>query len=638
MSEKEHVIIGTAGHVDHGKSALVKALTGKDPDTLPEEKLRGMTIELGFVFMEIPGYEKQIVFIDVPGHERFVKTMAAGASHIDAALFVIAADEGICVQTREHFDILKLLGLETGMIALTKSDLVTAPQLVELTCRVSDFVKDSFLENSPVVPVSAVTGAGLADVRAELQAIGRRVKERRNSGFFRMPIDRVFTMHGFGTVIAGTILSGEVKTGDKLEILPEGISVKVRGIQVHNEKKDKSGMGKRTALNLQDFKKDLLRRGQCAVFPGTFSPSIRLDVKLDILKSAETEVKQRERVRLHIGTDEVIARVALLEDNKIIPEGSGLAQLILESPTVALRGDRFVIRTLSPLMTVGGGLILDGSPEKHKRFDAQVIEGLRKLEQGTEQAAEQVFLNSGFQPKGPREVAMILGENEQTTEGAIQSLFKSGILTKASDEKAGSWLHARKFEELSRNMVSLLKSHLKANPHYLFMPYSDLRSQFLKTGEAQAFKAVLDNLCRGHILYQKGSSVGLVGYELKLKPREEELAVRIERIFKSSGFDAPLEEDVATELELDGNLFKNILAGLVQQGKLVRLSNKVIYHREVVEKATEMVLGRIRENGGITIAVLRDELALSRKYAQAILEYLDRVGVTRRVEDRHVMK
>jgi len=382
MAEREHVIVGTAGHIDHGKSALVKALTGIDPDTLPEEKERGLTIELGFVFLDDPSYEKQIIFIDVPGHEKFVKTMVAGASNVNAALFVIAADEGISVQTREHFDILRLLQISVGMIALTKSDLVDQARLAELKEEVARFVAGTFLECAPVIPVSAVTGAGMAEVKKALLDIGRRVRERPDSGFFRLPIDRVFSIKGFGTVIAGTVLSGEVRVGDRIEIYPDKIPAKVRGIQVHKEQREKSIVGKRTALNLQDVDKDLLRRGQVAALPGLLTPSQRMDARLRLLAGSPVELKSRDRVRLHIGTDEVIGRVVLLEKDRLLPGESGLAYFNLESPAVALLGDRFIIRTFSPLLTIGGGEILDGTPPRHKRFNADAIEGLKRWEGG----------------------------------------------------------------------------------------------------------------------------------------------------------------------------------------------------------------------------------------------------------------
>ncbi len=412
MPDKDHVIVGTAGHIDHGKSALVRALTGTDPDTLPEEKARGMTIELGFVFLDDPSFAKQIVFIDVPGHEKFVKTMAAGASNVDAALFIIAADEGISVQTHEHFDILKLLGVKLGAVALTKSDLVDATRIAELTATVRDFVRGSFLAEAPILPVSAVTGAGVDAVKKTLQEIGLRVAPRPDSGVFRMPIDRVFTMHGFGTVVAGTILAGTVKAGDRVEIYPEGLKSRVRGVQVHSSKTEVSGVGKRTALNLQDLRKEDLRRGQVAAAEGSLVPTSRLDARLDILESAGREIKHRERVRLHIGTDEVMARLAILGGQKVAPGDSTPVQIVLERPTVALPGDRFVIRSFSPLVTIGGGQVLDANPGKHKRFSGRVLEGLEKLAGTSREAVEQMFIQSGGAPQGAREIALKLGRGE----------------------------------------------------------------------------------------------------------------------------------------------------------------------------------------------------------------------------------
>src|SRR5512136_100244 len=398
MPEKDHVIIGTAGHIDHGKSSLVKALTGTDPDTLPEEKERGMTIELGFVFLDDPGYEKQIVFIDVPGHEKFIKTMAAGASHVDGVLFIIAADEGISVQSREHFDILRLLGIRQGAIALTKSDLVDEARIADVQTAVRQFVQGSFLEHAPIIPVSSVTGKGVSDIKNALREIGLKVINRPDSGIFRMPIDRVFTMHGFGTVVAGTVLAGAVKLGDRVGVYPEGLSARIRGIQVHKEKREHSGIGRRTALNIQDVKKESLRRGQVLAAEGSLVPTTRLDARLDILPSAGREIKHRERIRLHICTDEVIARLVLLEGQKIEPGTTALVQFVLEKPTVALPGDRFVIRSFSPLVTIDGGQVLDPSPEKHKRLSGQVLEGMKKLGGAVEEAVEQAFLQAEARP------------------------------------------------------------------------------------------------------------------------------------------------------------------------------------------------------------------------------------------------
>jgi selenocysteine-specific elongation factor len=636
-SEVRHVIVGTAGHIDHGKTALVKALTGIDADTLAEEKRRGITIELGFIFMETPGYDKQIVFIDVPGHERLVRTMVAGASNIDAALLVIAADEGIMPQTVEHFDILQLLEIQRGFIALTKSDLVDEKRIQELKSEVGNFVKGTFLENAPIIPVSSMNGEGVDEVRSVLMNIGKSVEERRDSGIFRMPVDRVFTMRGFGTVIAGTVLSGEVKTGDKIEIFPDGLLTRVRGVQVHHTKTEHSIIGKRTALNIPDIKKEKLRRGQCAGLPGSLTPTNRIDGKLYLLKSYGKDLKNRSRVRFHTGTAEIICRLVLLDQDKLSPGESAIVQFVLEAPTVALPSDRFVIRSFSPLMTIGGGRILDPTPLKHKRFDPQTLEGVKRLEGDIHDVVEQMFVKTGASPQSSSEVASEIGEQENVVAEAISRIYEEEKLVKIASEKKEAYLHKKSYEDLEKKLISLIENYFKENPHRLFMPYVDLRSQFLRLSDPQTFKTIVEDLTRKNIIYQKDSNVGLVGYEIKMKPRDQELALKIEEIFKKAAFAVPLEEDVRQELGLDRGAFKNIMKNLMDKESLIRLNQKVTYHRETVERAQRIVMDLIKRNQSITIAELRNELQLSRKYAQAILEYLDSVGLTKRVEDKHII-
>lgn len=636
MSDLEHVIVGTAGHIDHGKSALVRALTGTDPDTLPEEKARGMTIDLGFVFLDDPAYDKQIVFIDVPGHEKFVKTMAAGASNVDAALLVVAADEGISVQTREHFDILRLLGLKLGAVALTKSDLVDEARLAELAASVRHFVHGSFLAGAPVLSVSALTGAGLPALKAVLQGLGRRVPPRPDSGIFRMPIDRVFTIRGFGTVVAGTILGGAVRAGDRVAVYPEGLVTRVRGVQVHGSKAEASAVGRRTALNLQDVAKEDLRRGQVAAAEGSLVPTSRLDARLDVLPSAAHGLKHRERVRLHIGTDEVMARLAVIGAQSVEPGATAPVQLILERPAVALPGDRFVIRLFSPVVTVGGGQVLDASPEKHRRFSGQVLEGLEKLGGSARDAVEQLFAQSGGTPQAVREIALKAGRSEAEVADAAAVLLAEGRLVAVSPEGPPKYLHAGIRDRLADGLVASVRAYFKANPFRETMPFSDLRAEFLAQSDAPTLKHVLDELAGRRVLFRREADVGLVGRETQKDPVEEELRRRVEGVFQSARFSAPLEDDVRLKLGLNPSVFNPVLNGLVRSGALVRLAPKVTYHRETVEAARAAVAGLIERHGSVSIAELRDRLGLSRKYAQAILEYFDRTGATRRVGDRHV--
>jgi selenocysteine-specific elongation factor len=613
MPEAEHVIVGTAGHIDHGKTLLIKALTGIDADTLAEEKRRGITIELGFIFMKTPGYDKQIVFIDVPGHEKLIKTMVAGASNINAALLVIAADEGVSLQTREHFEILQLLGIEKGIVALTKTDLVNEEQIQGLIGQVGEFLKGSFLDGAPIIPVSALDSTGIDGLKQALMELGKTVEPRPDNGIFRMPVDRVFTLRGFGTVIAGTILSGEVKEGDKAEIFPDGITARVRGVQVHHQKVGKSILGRRTALNLQDVKKEKLHRGQCAGEPTSLTPTNRLDGKLRLLKSYGKKLKNRTRIRLHIGTAEIISRLVFLEDDVLLPGKEALVQFVLESSTVALPGDRYVIRTFSPVMTIGGGKILEAAPLKHKRFDSQTLQGLKKLEGDIGEAVEQVFIDSGFTPLGVSQVRMIRGEREDV-------------------------VHRNSYDELEKRLVAFIKSYLEKNPHRMFMPYEELRSRFLRLADNQTLKTVLDGLSEKKTIHRKNSDVSLVGYEVKLKPQDQEHIQKIESVFKKSGFAPPLEEGIRQKLGVDLKHFKNMVHSLFERGALVRLSKKVVFHADSVESARKIVLEHLEKNNHITVAELRDKLKLSRKYATAILEYFDAIGLTKREQDVHILK
>jgi selenocysteine-specific elongation factor len=636
MADLEHVIVGTAGHIDHGKSALVRALTGTDPDTLPEEKARGMTIELGFVFLDDPSYPKQLVFIDVPGHEKFVKTMAAGASNIDAALFVIAADEGLAVQTREHFDILRLLDVKLGAIALTKCDLVDEARLAELTAAVRAFVRGSFLAEAPILPVSALTGAGIAGLKAVLQDIGRRVAPRPDSGVFRMPVDRVFTMHGFGTVVAGTILAGSVRAGDRVEIYPEGLKTRVRGLQVHGSRTDRSGVGKRTALNLQDLAKEDLRRGQVAAAEGSLVPTARLDARLDVLDSAPREIKHRDRVRLHIGTDEVMARLSVIGGQTVAPGASAAVQLVLERPAVALPGDRFVIRSFSPIVTIGGGRVLDAAPEKHKRFSRGVLDGLEKLGGSSREAVEQMFAQAGGEPQAVADIARRLGRGEDEIAAAVTALATEGDLVAVVGEKPERYLHSSVLARLGDQIVAAVRGYFEKNPYRAAMPYSDLRAEFLKSSSAPVLKLMLDGLVAAGVLVRRETEIGLAGRDAKADPVEAERRARVEGAFRSARFSAPLEDEVRLKLGLNPSVFNPVLNALLRSGDLVRLAPKVIYHRDTLEAARVAVAGLIERRGSVTIAELRDRLDLSRKYAQAILEYFDKTGFTRRVEDRHV--
>jgi selenocysteine-specific elongation factor len=642
--QKPHVIVGTAGHIDHGKTALVKALTGIDADTLGEEKRRGITIELGFVFLDAPESAKQVVFIDVPGHEKLVKTMVAGASNIDAALLVVAADEGISVQTKEHFDILRLLDIPRGIVVLSKSDLVDGDRLEKLRKEVEGFARGAFLESAPVIAASAVSGAGIEELRSSLVEMAASVGVRHDSGVFRLPVDRVFTMSGFGTVTAGTVLSGRVALGERVEVYPEGLTSRVRGIQVHHSRVERSVVGRRTAINLPEIKKEELRRGQCVAQPGSLVSTQRLDGRLYLLKSFAKELKNRTRVRLHVGTAEVIGRLSLLESDLMRPGETGLVQFILECPTTALPGDRFVIRSFSPVLTIGGGVILDGDPPKHKRQDAQVIQGLKRLEGPLDDKVEQMYRKAGLNPQSPARTALMLGEQEALVREATERLEKQGILvpglvSETSSAKTDFFLHRTCLDRLTQAVRKELEAYLAQNPYQSSMPLAELRSRLARYTpmEAGIQDLALQGLERAGEVSLSSGRVSPAGYHVDLNPKDRELADKIERVFRRGDVTPPLESEVREQLAVPQKTFTHLMRLLIEQERLIRLDDKVTYHSRTLHRIRAFVIEYIQRQGSITLAELRDALKFSRKYAQPILEYFDNIGLTSRVGDKRVL-
>lgn len=632
------VIFGTAGHVDHGKTALVKALTGFDADTLAEEKRRGITIELGFVFMDVPPDTPQIVFIDVPGHEKLIRTMVAGASSLQAAMLVIAADEGIQPQTREHADILRLLGVTRGIVALTKCDLVDADHLARVSAEVREFLAQTSLSEAPILPVSAVSGEGVEDLRQILCDVAATVSPRADSGVFRMPVDRVFTLHGFGTVIAGTVLAGEVRTGDRVTIYPEQLEGRVRAVHVHGESVEASSVGQRTALNIPDIRKEDLRRGQCAAAPGSLTPTTRLDVRLLLLTGHLTEVKHRDRLRVHLGTEEVIASVVLLDRDRLRSGDEAPAQLLLESPTVAVPGDRLVVRTLSPLMTVGGGVILDANPDRHRRRAKDTLEAFGRLEGTLTDRVEQAVLKADTQGQTAAQVATALGHDEAEVAGTMAAMAQAGQLVTIGGKTTENalYLHARTYEALAAHLLQAVEDYLLRHRYRTYMPSADLQSRLAHRAPRTVLVAALRDLRRQGRLLVTERGCGLPGRELPLTAAERDTVARLEAIFRQAGTAPPAEETVREDLSLAASAFGNLMETLLDQGQLIRLSEKVIFHAEAVRGAQEVVQDALSKEGTVTVGQLRDRLACSRKHAVALLEHFDGTGLTRRVEDRRV--
>ncbi len=634
------VIVGTAGHIDHGKTALVKALTGHDTDTLAEEKRRGITIELGFAFLDTPESERQIVFIDVPGHEKLIRTMIAGAGNIDAVMLVIAADEGISRQTIEHFDIVKLLAIPDGIIVLTKSDLVDGARLDSLRAEVREFVSDTFLAQAPIIPVSAVSGDGIGDLKVALAELAARAGDRKDTGVFRMPVDRVFTMRGFGTVIAGTTLSGEVRVGERVHIMPEGLSARVRGIQVHGESVESAGIGSRTALNIPDVKKEDVRRGQCACKPGSLRVTSRLDVRLLVLTDYTRNLANRARVKVHIGTDELIGRVMFFESDEMPAGSSTYVQLVLEQPTVAVRGDRYVIRTFDNAQTIGGGVVLNANAIVRRKSDKAAAERLGILEsRDLPQVVSTLAEMSNYVPISVTQLAMAAGESQKSVAGVVEALKDTGELVAIGG--AGSeptYLNSTKAQSLSADALSVVQGTFGKDQYKLQLPLADIYSKLARLAERPVLEATIWNLVSQGKLVRKGDRISLPGRSIEWKPGEEAVAARVGEAFRNAGYVSPSEFDLMKKLNIPKPWFDRILRVLIDQGELVRLDERIIWHRESFDKAKDLLVEFLQAHGSATVGDLKDALEVSRKYAVPFLEYMDAKGVTRRDDDRRVLR
>jgi len=629
------VTIGTAGHVDHGKTALVKALTGIDTDRLKEEKERGISIQLGFAYLDLPsGIRAGIV--DVPGHERFIKNMLAGVGGIDLVLLVIAADEGVMPQTREHLDIIQLLGVERGVVALTKVDLVDAEWLGLVLGEVREYLAGTVLAAAPVIPVSAVTGEGLGELIAALDRAVQEVQERPAGGPVRLPIDRVFTVAGFGTVVTGTLVSGTVNEGDTLTVLPQGITGRVRSLQVHKQKTRSARAGQRVAVNLAGVEREAVQRGNVLATPGAFRASHRLDARVFLLPTARP-LKNRARVRFHLGTAEVMGRAVLLDRDELAPGASAYAQLLLEEPVVADRQDRFVLRSFSPLETIGGGVVLDPAAERHKRFRPEVLARLRTLESGS--PAEKVLQQLGA-AEAPREVSFLTtatGMPPEEVTRQVQELAAAGRVKVLPVENQLFVLDARLYDKLKQKIGGILNAYHREFPLREGYPKEELRSRLFPDVPARVFQALLQALADDGLVALRGQAVALAGFGQVLPPATERLLAQLAALYREARFQPPGWEEAAARLKIPPEEAGEYLAYLLRNNTLVKIDEGLIFHAAALREAQDMVVAVLRRQGEISVAEVRDLLKTSRKFALPLLEYFDQKRVTRRVGDKRVL-
>ena len=644
------IIVGTAGHIDHGKTALVKALTGIDADRLEEEKRRGITIDIGFAHLDLTAPDGEILrigFVDVPGHERFVHNMLAGAGGIDLVLLVIAANESIKPQTREHFDICRLLAVKRGIAVITKSDLVDRETLEVVRLEVEDFLRGSFLGSSAlgssapsdrpqndgypnVISVSSLTGAGLDDVKRALVQAGLEVAARDSTALTRLPIDRVFTMKGFGTVITGTLVAGAVGKEDELEVYPSGARVRVRGVQVHGETAERAVAGQRTALNLAGIGKQEMARGMTLAPPGVFTPASRVSVLLSLLSSAKP-LKDRARVHLHAHTWETVATVALLRNKQVEPGQDALAELRLDDPALLLPGDRFILRQFSPLFTIGGGTVLDASPLR-RQPRAEIVKFLEAIEGASPEAV--LAARVARRGKSGLSIAGAVSETGWRPE-RVASIAKK-ILEQKIIIAAGDVFVSRDVfgASLAATLAAMAAFH-QANPLVAGMSREALREQLGL--ETPIFSAILEALARAGKLESQDELVRLAGRGVQMKDEEAESKKTIEQAFSSSGLKVPALNDVLAGLKVDRSRAQKIVTLLLRDKVLVKVSADLVFHRDALDDLRRRMSAQKAKSRKVDVALFKDLTGVTRKYAIPLLEYLDREHVTRRVGDERVI-
>ncbi|MGC1105781.1 MAG: selenocysteine-specific translation elongation factor [Candidatus Acidiferrales bacterium] len=630
----KHVIVGTAGHIDHGKSSLVEALTGTHPDRLEEEKRRGITIDLGYAFLALG--DVRLGFVDVPGHEKFVRNMLAGAGGIDVVLLVVAADESIKPQTREHFEICRLLGIERGIVVITKTDLVDADALGLVKLELEEFVRASFLQGAPIIAVSARTGAGLEELKHELLGTAQAAPRRDTSHYARLPIDRAFVMPGFGTVATGTLISGTLTPEQEVELFPVGKRSRVRGLHSGGRAVAQATAGQRTAVNLADIEVGEIERGMVLATAGVFRSTNGLDARISLLPSARP-LKTRARVHFHCGAAERIAEVVLLDTDQLVPGGTSLAQLRLDAPTLVLPGDRFIIRQFSPVVTMGGGVVLDALAARHKKRSTAVMQFLATLGNGSHEeilyaiiAADahgldmaQVISRTGWRESELREAARRLADAKK-----IEIVFEQPWVA-VSSEAMGTLLHA---------IERQVNDFHAANPLAPGIAKQELRGRIAPRLRPEVFRAALEELVHQGRIAVTGDTVQRAKREVFLSEQESKAKEQIAQEFEHAGLAAPALNEVLSRVAVDSARARMLLQMLIREKTLVKITEEMVFHTTALAKLSTLLAGYKRAHGErLPIAAFKELAGVTRKHAIPLLEYMDRMRLTRRLGDERVI-
>lgn len=633
----KHLIIGTAGHIDHGKTTLIKALTGRNTDRLKEEQERGISIELGFTYFDLPNGQRAGI-IDVPGHEKFIRNMLAGVIGIDIVLLVVAADEGIMPQTAEHLAILDLVGVKSGFVVVTKSDLVDDEWLQLVQEEIKDEVKGTFLEGASIIPVSSTEKRGIETVIGEIERLSDSLEDKSLDDMPRLPIDRVFTISGFGTVVTGTLLAGSLKLGDEVQIYPGDTTARIRSIQVHDKDSPIAYGGQRVALNLAGIKKTQIDRGNVAAPVNSMRSTMMLDVKIKLLKSLDKGVDNRTRLKLYLGTDEILCRIILLDREVLEPGEEAYAQLRLEEETVAKRGDRFILRFYSPMFTVGGGEVLEPNPSKRKRFDEDSLEELTIKDQGDLSDIIEHIVEEGSKSfLSLKEISKTASMLEATLEDETRKLENEG--------KIVSFRLSKDIYPIHNNILLGLEDKIKNELEIFHVRYpirngiakEELRSRFLSKAKPRLAEEILDHIVVGGSIRQNRDIISLSGFEPKLNDKQESLKRWILESFEKAGFMPPKQEDLYESSLGSNEETDELLMYLIGTGELTKISEEIYLLPSSLVKARNALDDLMKEAGSISVGGYRDILGTNRKVAIGILEYFDQLKVTRRSGENRVL-
>lgn len=633
----KHIIIGTAGHIDHGKTTLIKAITGRETDRLKEEQKRGISIELGFTYFDLPNGERAGI-IDVPGHERFIKNMLAGVIGIDIVMLVVAADEGPMPQTLEHLAILDILGIKKGFVVITKTDLVDEEWLELVEEEIREEVAGSFLEDSAFIRVSSTQGLGIDKLIDKVMEYSEELEEKKDTDLAYFPIDRSFVMPGFGTVVTGTLLSGSISVGDELEIFPEEIEGRIRTLQVHDKDEERAFAGQRVAMNIAGIKKDQAARGSVIAPIGTLKKTMMLDVKIKLLKSLDRAIANRTRVRLYIGTKEILCRMILLDRDELKPGEEAFAQLRLEEEIVAKRKDRFIIRFYSPMFTIGGGEVVETNPSKHKRFDRSIIEDLEIKAQGSkEEILEQIILDKSPEFPTLKDLVSYTALIQEELETRIDDLISKEKAIDFILTKDRYIIHEDYFKSLKINIEEELKIYHNKYPLKAGMSKEEIRSKFLKNAPSRLGEYILDRFIKLNYLEQLNEYIKLKDFQINLSQEQKALKEKIIEIMKDNSYNPLKREEILEKLEVDKDDFYELFNYLINIEEIIKLSEEIFLYKEDVETAFQKLIKYIEENSSISIAEFRDLLASNRKTALSLLEYADEKKITVRKEDKRIL-